>query len=68
MYRPFSIIRRHNIKNRLVAKGARGEDKAKSLNELGIVNPFFQKQMMKSLEDDKKIQKTEDNKYYLKDK
>lgn len=65
MYRPFSIIRRHNIKNRLIAKDARGEDKAKSLKELGISNPYFQKQMMKSLEDDKKIKKTDDNKYYL---
>lgn len=62
---PVPLLRRAMIIKRLERHGAISEESAKTLEEVGILNPNWFPKVTEKLLKDKIITKTGENKYYL---
>ncbi len=62
---PVPLLRRMIIIKRLKRNGAISEETAKTLQEVGILNPTWFPKVTDKLLKDKVLVRTKDNKYYL---
>lgn len=65
---PIPLIRKNLIIKKLTECNAFSEEKAKTFNEAGIINPNGFKKITERLIDQKILVRTKDNKYYLNNK
>ena len=62
---PIPLIRKKQIIKKLKEKNAYSEERAKTFEEAGIINPKAFKRITDKLVKNKIINKTDDNRYYL---
>lgn len=62
---PIPLIRKNHILKKLKQAQAFSEDSAKSLVEIGIINPFAFQNITKRMVKREIIKRTEEGKYYI---
>ena len=62
---PIPLIRKKRIIHCLIKSGATTKENAKSIDEIGLINPYAFSNILKRLIKKEIVFKTEDNKYYL---